>query len=228
MNAALATATATGCAWTAEYRVVHPPNHRHAGETRWVAVESSVLRDSNGAPTALIGVTRDITERKRAEEHRSLLNAELDHRVKNVLATVLAIIVQSQNDKRSMPDFVDMVESRIKSLASTHNLLSQSHWHGALLQEIIQCALAPHAATNAEIAGPRVMLRPAAAQATAMVLHELATNAAKYGALSRPHGRLSVRWDWLSNSAAQRRLAVEWREVGGPPVSGSGEPGFGT
>ena len=228
IDAALATAKATGSAWNAEYRVVHPPNLPHAGETRWVAVESSVLRDSKGAPIGLIGITRDITERKRAEEHRSFLNAELDHRVKNVLATVCAIIAQTQNAKRSMADFVVTVESRIKSLASTHELLSRSHWHGASLQEIIRCALAPHASSNAEITGPSVMLRPAAAQATAMALHELATNAAKHGALSSPQGRLSLRWDWLVNGVAQPRVAVEWREIGGPPVSGLGEPGFGT
>ena len=208
--------------YSTEHRIVRP-----SGEIRWVELRSFISYDRQGSPQRVVGVNIDITERKRAEEHRSFLNAELDHRVKNMLATVGAIVAQTQNDKRSMADFVAAVESRIRSLACTHEFLSQSHWYGVSLEEIIGHELAPFA-PNAEIAGPSVILRPAAAQATAMVFHELTTNAAKYGAFSRPGGRLSVRWQWLENGAAQRRIAVEWQETGGAPVLGFGESGFGT
>jgi PAS domain S-box-containing protein len=209
--------------YSTEYRIV-----RASGEIRWVETRSFISYDRKGLPQRVVGVNIDITERKRGEEHRSFLNAELDHRVKNVLATVGAIIAQMQNDNRSIVDFVATVESRIKSLASTHELLSRSQWHGASLEEIIGGALAAYPRSNVEVGGPGIMLRPAAAQATAMVFHELITNAAKYGALSRPSGRLSVRWDWSPKSLSQRRLSIEWQETGGPPVSGSGQPGFGT
>jgi two-component sensor histidine kinase len=227
IDAAMARAQACAGAWNVEYRVVPPKNHPHAGETRWIAVESSVVPDAKGAPTGLIGVTRDITERKRAEEHRAFLNAELDHRVKNALATVCAIIAQTRNDHRSTADFVAIVEQRIGSLAKTHELLSQSRWHGASLEDIIRRELAPYASGNIEATGPRVMLKPVAAQAAAMVFHELSTNAAKYGALSSPRGRLSVRWQRLPNGAGQSRVTVDWDEIGGPVVSSSLSPGFG-
>ena len=136
--------------YSIEYRIV-----RSSGEIRWVESRSFNLFDNKGVPQRVVGVNIDVTERKRADEHRSFLNAELDHRVKNVLAAVSAIIAQTQNDKRSPTDFVATVDSRINSLARTHELLSQSHWHGALLQEIIRCALAPHAPSKAEITGPK-------------------------------------------------------------------------
>ena len=228
VHTALAKAQSTGGVWNAEYRVVPPANHPHAGETRWVAVESSVVRDAKGTPTGLIGVTRDVTERKRAEEHRAFLNAELDHRVKNALATVCAIIAQTRKDKRSMADFATAVEKRIGSLAGTHELLSQNHWYGASLEVLIRNQLAPYASNNVATIGPRIMLRPEAAQSAAMVFHELSTNAAKYGALSSPSGHLSVRWQRQPNGAGQGLVTIEWEETGGPVVSGSELPGFGT
>src|SRR5262249_50027476 len=110
----------------------------------------------------------------------------------------------------------------------THELLSHSRWHGVSLLEIIRREFAPYSAGNAEISGPSITLRPEAAQATAMVLHELATNAAKYGALSNQSGRVSVRWFWLPNGISHQRLAIEWQETGGPPVSGPSASGYGT
>jgi two-component sensor histidine kinase len=174
------------------------------------------------------GLTRDITERKQAEEHRNIMNAELDHRVKNVLATVCAIILQTQRANASTADFVASVDHRIKSLASTHELLSHSRWHGVSLLEIIRREFAPYTTSNTEISGPSITLKPEAAQATAMVLHELATNAAKYGALSNHSGRVSVRWFWLPNGSPHHRLAIEWQEIGGPPVSPPNASGYGT
>ena len=153
---------------------------------------------------------------------------ELDHRVKNVLATVCAIILQTQRANASTADFVASVDHRIKSLASTHELLSHSRWHGVSLSEIIRREFAPYTAGNTEVSGPSITLKPEAAQATAMVLHELATNAAKYGALSNHSGRVSVRWHWLANGSSHHRLAIEWQEIGGPPVSPPSASGYGT
>ena len=131
------------------------------------------------------------------------------------VTTIGAIIVQTQKDRGSLADFAATVEHRIRSLASTHELLSKNHWRGVSLHEIIQRELAPYASCDTEIGGPRIMLAPTVAQATGMVTHELTTNAAKYGALSSPGGRLSIRWHWLQDGSAHSRLAIEWQEKGG-------------
>jgi PAS domain S-box-containing protein len=227
IDATLAEAQRTGGVWNAEYRVVPPPDHPHAGETRWVAVESSIMRDLQGAPLGLLGVTRDITERKRAEQHQRALNAELDHRVKNVLATVSAIIAQTQEASGSRADFVTGLNSRISSLARTHELLSESNWCGASLAEIVRREFAPYTRGNTEASGPSVTLKAEATQAVATVLHELTTNAAKYGALSNGSGRVSVQWRWLQNGSHDR-LLIEWQETGGPPVLAPSRSGYGT
>ena len=153
--------------------------------------------------------------------------AELDHRVKNVLATVSAIVSQTQEPGSSLADFVTALDSRIKSLARTHELLSQSRWSGVSLAEIARRELAPYAADNVEIGGPNVTLKAEATQAMAMVLHELTTNAAKYGAFSDRNGRVSLRWRWLRNGSTGR-LAIEWQETGGPQVLPPTQCGYGT
>jgi PAS domain S-box-containing protein len=200
---------------------------RKDGTLADVSLTISPLRDATGAIIGASKIARDISARKRADEHQRTLNAELDHRVKNVLATVGAIIIQTQKAEGSLGDFVAGLDDRIKSLARTHELLSESRWHGALLEDIVQRELAPYGGDNAEIGGPRVTLKAGGAQAVSMVLHELATNAAKHGALSTPGGRLSLRWRWLGNGS-RGRLAIEWQESGGPPVQEPGEPGYGT
>jgi PAS domain S-box-containing protein len=207
----------------AEYRIV-----LSTGEVRWIERRGSISYGEDGRPERVVGVNIDITERKQAEEHRNFLNAELDHRVKNVLATVCAIILQSHHDNASTEDFVASINHRIKSLATTHEMLSHSRWHGASLVEIIRSELAPYTAANTDIDGPSIILKTDAAQATAMVLHELATNAAKYGALSKHGGQVSVRWFWLANGTLHHRLAIEWQEIGGPPVSAPSTSGYGT
>ena len=157
-------------------------------------------------------------------EHQRALNAELDHRVKNVLATVCAIITQTQQGSTSHADFLARLDSRIRSLARTHELLSSSNWRGVPLARIVECELAPYAAGTREGGGPDVTLKGEAAQALAMVIHELGTNAAKYGAFTRNTGRLLLRWWWLESG----RLAIEWQESDGPPVTLPSRPGYGT
>ena len=208
--------------YSGEYRIV-----RLGNEVRWIEARVFVSYAGDGRPQRAVGIDIDVTARKRADEQQRILNAELDHRVKNVLATVSAIITQTPKAGISLADFVAGFDGRIKSLARTHELLSRNHWQDVSLADVIRREIAPYAAGNATILGPGVTLKSAAAQAVATVLHELATNAAKHGAFSRPSGRLFVGWCWLDNGT-HGRVAIQWRESGGPSVSTPSQTGFGT
>jgi PAS domain S-box-containing protein len=208
--------------FSGKYRVV-----RADGEIRWIEARVFVSYHSDGRPQRTVGVDIDITERQRAEEHQRTLRAELDHRVKNVLATVSAIITQTPKADDTLADFVVGLDDRIKSLARTHELLSQSHWHGVSLEEIVRRQLTPFTSGNVTVDGPHVVLKADAAQALAMVLHELTTNAAKHGAFSKKEGRLLLRWRWLQNGSSGR-LAIEWQELSGPTVLRPCQFGYGT
>jgi PAS domain S-box-containing protein len=205
-----------------EYRISRP-----TGEIRWIELRSFISYDTSGCVGRVVGVNIDITERKHVEEHRDVLIAELDHRVKNIFATVSAVVAQTRN-KASPADFAATVRSRINSLARTHELLSNGRWSGASLRAIIERELAPYTAGNATLRGPSITLKKEAVQVVSMVLHELATNAAKYGALSNQNGRVSVRWFWLPDEVSPDRLAIIWRESDGPPVSAPSDSGYGT
>jgi PAS domain S-box-containing protein len=190
-----------------------------------VSVSVSPLRNSAGEVIGASKIARDITARKRAEEQQRTLHAELDHRVKNVLATVSAIAAQTKDASSSMDDFVVALDRRIRSMASTHELLSRSRWQGVPLRELVRRELAPYISNNNTcIKGPEVILTAEAAQTTALVLHELTTNAAKYGALSQQKGRVSVRWHCAQEPGP---LAIEWLETGGPPVKVPSNSGYG-
>ena len=203
-----------------EYRIVCQ------GEVRWIELRSFISYDGNGIPR-IIGVNIDITERKHAEERQRVLLAELDHRVKNVLATVSAVASQTKDVSGSMEEFVTALDGRIRSMAGAHELLSFRRWQGIPIASLVARELAAYATRdNVEIDGPEMILRPDAGQAMAMVLHELATNAAKYGALSTQAGRVSVRWNRRFNGSA--RFVVEWRETGGPRVETPKKSGYGT
>jgi two-component sensor histidine kinase len=175
----------------------------------------------------VIGVNIDVTERKRAEQYQRTLNAELDHRVKNVLATVRAIMTRTREASGSSEDFMARLDHRIESLARTHELLSESKWHSVPLVEVIRRELAPYSVRSTAIDGPDLTLKAGAAEAVAMVFHELTTNAAKYGALSSRTGRVSVRWRWLRNGSPDR-LIIDWQEIDGPPVRNPSRSGYGT
>jgi PAS domain S-box-containing protein len=208
----------------AEHRIVRP-----CGTIRWIEARSFIEYDQVGHVKRLVGVNIDITERKRAEEARKILNAELDHRVKNALATVTALISHTRHGSRSVGDFAAALEGRIRSMAATHELLSSRHWQELSLIELIRRELAPYAESkNTELNGPTVLLKPEAGQALAMVLHELATNAAKYGALSTNKGRVLIRWHRRLNGRPLSNLVLEWREVGGPRVNVPGKSSYGT
>jgi PAS domain S-box-containing protein len=210
--------------YSVEYRIV-----RSGGEVRWIESRGFVSYDDAGHPQRVIGVNIDATGRKQGEERQSLLAAELDHRVKNALASVRAVVSRTLDASRSMPDFVAALDGRIQSMARAHELLSSSRWQGMSLAELVRCELAPYATSNnLEIDGREAVLSADAGQALAMVLHELVTNAAKYGALSTPRGRVSVRWDQRANGKQTAPLVLEWQETGGPPVLAANRTGFGT
>jgi PAS domain S-box-containing protein len=205
-----------------EYRIV-----RSTGEVRWIETRSFVSYNSDGRPQRVVGVSIDITERRLAEEHLRMMVAELDHRVKNILATVSALTSRTQGGSGSVADFVAALDGRIQSMAATHQLLSGQQWKGIQLADLIRRELAPYATgDNTEIDGPNIALKAEAAQAVSMVLHELATNAAKHGALSTPRGRVAVRWYRLQNGDADA-LRVEWQEAGGPAVKAPPRCGYG-
>jgi PAS domain S-box-containing protein len=193
---------------------------RPDGREVWLEETAKGEFDASGRYLRLKGLTRDITERKRAEEHQTLLTAELDHRVKNVLACVAAIAQRTRENSGSIDEFLTGLDGRIRSMANAHALLSRGRWQGASLGDIVGNELAPWAGkSNVIVEGPRVFLEVEATQTLAMVLHELATNAAKYGALSNGHGRISVRWQRRSDDKSSAPLLLEWQEKGGPPVA---------
>jgi two-component sensor histidine kinase/response regulator RpfG family c-di-GMP phosphodiesterase len=201
-----------------EFRIVRP-----SGEVRWCYGAGIVSRDPDGKPLRMNGVTVDVTERKRAEERQLLLAREVDHRAKNMLAVVLSVLRLTK--AKSTPEFISTVEGRIHALAATHNLLSATRWQGANLRQIVDEEMAPYRADHRErvtAEGPAAMLLPATAQAVALALHELATNAAKYGALSTETGKLRLRW-----SIGSEALELEWIETGGPPAAPPSSLGFG-
>jgi PAS domain S-box-containing protein len=175
------------------------------------------------------GVVRDISKRKRAEEHQSLLVAELDHRVKNILAQVAVVATSTRQGSRSIDEFLRSLDGRIQSMAVAHGLLSRSGWQGVGLATLVHDQAAPYATgANIKTSGTEVMLTAAETQAVAMVLHELATNAAKHGALSTPDGQVSVSWERRANGHGAASLTLVWRELGGPRVARETPPGYGT
>jgi PAS domain S-box-containing protein len=201
---------------------------RPDGQEVWLEETSRAEFDAAGRFVMLKGLTRDITERRRAEERQDMLIAEFDHRVKNILARVAVVAMYTRQGSRSMDEFIQTLDGRIQSMATAHSLLSQSRWNGAGLADLVRHQLAPYATeANMTVTGPDVMLTAAATQAVAMVLHELVTNAAKYGALSSPDGRISVHWA-PADGAETATLAIAWRETGGPPITASVQSGYGT
>ncbi len=198
-----------------EFRIYRPD-----GGVAWCLGTVAASTDAANRITRISGVTIDITDRKEAEERQLLLAREVDHRAKNALAVVHAIVSLTRAD--NIAQFVAAVEGRVQALARAHSLLSESRWQGANISDIIEEELAPYRAPHFDrvrISGTSLSLDPSTAQALALALHELATNAAKYGALSQPSGRLQVSW-----SHANGRLQLQWIERGGPAL-GRVEPG---
>jgi PAS domain S-box-containing protein len=225
VRAAIAATIAQDAPYNIEYRILTPQ-----GEQRWIHAQGVLQQRADGSPLALSGFCTDISARKFAEEHRAVLARELTHRVKNTLATVGAVVSQTLRDATSLADARLAVAGRIASLGAAHELLVQDEGEGAAIGEIVDRVLAPFIDRNGRrfsIEGPSIRLMPEITLALSMALHELATNAIKYGALSASGGMVTIRWA-LRGSDGARRFAFSWIEEGGPPVTAPERTGFGT
>lgn len=199
---------------------------RPDGSWLWVNNHVSITRGPDGRPREIITVVQDITEQKEAEQRQYLLSREVDHRAKNMLAVVQAMLRLTRADSRE--SFIEAVEGRIGALARAHTALAASRWTSVDLGELARDELAAFqqsGGTRIELNGPAVGLDADATQAIAMTLHELGTNATKYGALSAPGGSVLLSW---SRNTADGALLMTWREQGGPGVVAPTRTGFGS
>lgn len=204
-----------------EYRV-----RQRDGSWRWLSAWGLVEFDGAGEnrrPVAITGASRDLTERKEAEELQRLMVNELNHRVKNSLATVQSIAMQTLRGAVDAEAARHLLDQRICSLARAHDLLTARNWSGAALREVIGRAVEPFGPAKFVVDGPEVEVSPRYALTLSLALHELATNAAKYGALGAPLGKVEIAW-----RLADGQLALDWRESGGPPVLPPLRRGFGS
>ena len=198
---------------------------RANGSRGVVLVNIAPLKDRGGNILGAINCFQDVTERKRSERQIATLAGEAEHRVKNILATVQATVRLSRSD--TVEGLKDTIEARIGALGKVHALFVQSRWAGAELASIAEQELAPYlreGELRVRINGPDLLLAPNTAQAIAMILHELSTNAAKYGSLSVPEGQVEMTW----SRAAGGQLMLHWIESGGPPTNSPTHEGFGT
>ena len=199
------------------------------GRESWTRVSGIPLRDPDGRVSGSLSVIVDIDDIKRSEEHQRLLINELNHRVKNTLATVQSIAAQTLRNAGTMEEARSALEGRLLALSRAHDVLTRENWEGAELREIAAQALEPYSSRSEDrlhLDGPRVRLPPRMALTLAMVLQELATNAVKYGALSNATGEIRIAW--RVEEANPRRLGLRWEESGGPPVQPPRRRGFGS
>jgi PAS domain S-box-containing protein len=207
-----------------EYRI-----RRRDGEVRWVMDRGQVVRDpASGRAQQVVGVLLDITDLKVAEQRQRLLFEELNHRVKNTLAIVQSLAHQTLRSKSDPAEFAVAFEARLGTLARAHNLLTRDSWQGASLGGIVTAALAPFMGDDHSIRidGPAVTIPPGTTVTLSLMLHELATNAAKYGALSTAQGSLAIGWTATDKGSAAE-IHLQWLEAGGPAVSPPESKGFG-
>lgn len=211
---------ASGAATAAyEYRVRRPD-----GAIRWLEGAARLLYGAEGKVARVVGTNIDITQRKTAETHQRLLLNELNHRVKNTLAIVQAMARQSLRGDGLPQEAWEAFEGRLAALSAAHNVLTERSWESATIAQMVAVATAPYedGGTRFSADGPSVNLEPKTAVALGLALHELATNASKYGALSTTAGRVAVRW-----TRSGKHLRLTWTETGGPPVTPPERFGFG-
>jgi PAS domain S-box-containing protein len=197
---------------------------RKGGDPINVSLTISPVRDADGNAVGASLIAQDITERKRSEEREHLLMREVNHRAKNMLSVVDAIARQTAT--REPEHFVDRFSARIQALSANQDLLIQNAWYGVDIEDLVRAQLAPFAdliGSRIAVCGPKLRLNAAAAQAIGLALHELSTNAGKYGALSILTGRVDICWD-----DADDTFTMGWIEREGPPVSAPQRRGFGT
>ena len=226
MQEAAKEAIDTGNGYEVEYRITTP-----AGETRWMLARGRPHRGPDDVVNSMSGMTLDITDSKRNEEQRLILTAELKHRVKNSMATVQSIVTQSLRNAPSMEDARRSVNARLQSMSTAHDLLTRENWNSATIPEIVAAATKPFEDGHGHrfrIHGMDLKMPPRATMALMLSLHELSTNAVKYGALSRSNGHVVIDWTIFKN-AAEDVLEFRWHEFGGPPLAGApARRGFGT
>jgi len=194
-------------------------------EERFLDFIYQPMRGSGGAIWGVFVEGSDVTDRVLAERQQKLLVDELNHRVKNTLATVQAIAAQTLRGNPDPTAFRDTFEARLIALSATHDLLTASNWRGARLRDVLQVEFRPYGPERYTLEGPEIDLAPSEALALGLLFHELATNAAKYGALSRGDGQVAVRW---TAGGDGRQLSLDWVEHGGPAVEAPTRRGFGS
>lgn len=215
---------AEGGNWEREHRFVDAK-----GGIKHVLALARPVRDDTGRVTSWAGFNLDITRRKEEEERLQTVSAELDHRVKNILATVSTIARLTGRSAKTLDEYRNSLEARLQSMSAAHQVLAQAGWRGMPLGMLIRTELEPYlerGTGNVSVNGPEVELRPDAAQSLALAFHELTTNAAKHGALSREEGRLAVDWQW--NPQGTGGVLVEWKESGLSGLEAPATSGFGT
>ena len=190
----------------------------------WLQAAGLLTYDQRGQPASVCGIVHDVTERRVVDDQRKTLMAELDHRVKNVLAAVQALATQTAKRTTSLESFLGTFFGRLKSMASANELLTAARWRGAAIAHLAAAELGGIAPGQTRWDGPELFLNPRAANALSLALHELATNALKFGALSTEGGRVDLRWVRLGDGGFE----LTWTESGGPTVTGPAHQGFGS
>jgi PAS domain S-box-containing protein len=212
--------------FTSEYRVVWPD-----GTTLWLRGRGQVIvRAPDGKAERMVSIVTDVTDRKAAEDHIQFLLHEISHRSKNLLMVIQSIARRTARTAGTMEEFENRFERRLQGLAASHDVLVRENWHGAPLADLVRQQLVPFVeiqSSRFEIAGPDVVITAEAAQAIGLAIHELATNAIKYGALSESGGKVRVSWMFEGDTGAPGNLLLSWIEQSGPPVSPPSRKGFG-
>ncbi|HEY7764527.1 MAG TPA: PAS domain-containing protein [Aestuariivirgaceae bacterium] len=222
---AVENAIARNSDYSIEYRVNRPN-----GQQVWVAVRGRPTYRSDGSPSGMVGVVQDVSERKRHEQHLRLLINELNHRVKNTLATVQSMASLTLRGSLDVEEARTRFEARLIALAGAHDILTRENWEGASLNLIVERAISPYLSSERNrftINGPEIVIPPKYALALIMALHELCTNAAKYGALSNETGKVAIAWE-LAGRAGEGELRMTWQERDGPDVTPPSRRGFGS
>jgi PAS domain S-box-containing protein len=202
---------------------------RRNGSRFWASGLMMPLLNADGQPEGFLNVLRDNTAIRTEEERQALLLAEMGHRVKNVLATAQAVAAQTLRHSGVPAAVQETLVRRLMALAGSHDLLVRSGWEGAALTEVVERALSPYNESGRVAAGgPAVRLGAGTVEMLNLALHELATNAAKHGALSVPEGRVEVAWTLRRTGKGTRIVEIDWRERGGPPVRPPKRQGFGS
>jgi PAS domain S-box-containing protein len=212
--------------FTSEYRVVWPD-----GTTLWLRGRGQVIaRAPDGKAERMVSIVTDVTDRKANEDHIQFLMHEISHRSKNLLMVIQSIARRTARTAGTVDEFEQRFGRRLQGLAASHDVLVRENWHGAPLASLVRQQLVPFVEVRSsrfEVAGPDIIVTAEAAQAIGLAIHELATNAIKYGALSDPAGKVSVSWMLDENPGAAGQVLLRWIEQGGPPVSPPSRKGFG-